>query len=183
MKRIITLLLIFLPILLQAQLEIYNRYSENDKFEPNINYFSSKKITPKIALTIFGLVEQNWSEALVGFSYSPLKTFAIGASAGIEHGTKNPRYSISLMLGKRKNSLSILGELGSGKDNYLYKINLFHKYSENFTLGLTGWRFHGFGPNFRYTIPKFPLTIWSMPAYDFETNKSRLMIGIVTPMQ
>jgi hypothetical protein len=182
MKRILLLLLIFLPFLAQAQLETYGRYTAGGSVEPNINYFGSKKVTEKISLTFFGLIEQKWSEALIGATYSPSKSFSIGASAGIEQGTSSPRFGASIWTGKGKTLFSILGELGSGKDNYLYKANLFHKYSELFTLGVTAWRFHGAGPNFRFAIPELSSTIWSMPAYDFEANKSKLMIGVSVNM-
>lgn len=182
MKKIPVLLLISLPFLAQAQLETYVRYTPGGRVEPNINYSGSKKITEKISLTFFGLIEQRWSEALIGASYAPSNSFSVGASAGIEHGTNSPRFGASVWTEKGKISLLVLGELGSGKDNYLYKANLFHKYSDQFTFGVTAWRFHGVGPNFRFTIPKLSSTIWSMPAYDFEANKSKLMIGVKVNM-
>ncbi|PWB26401.1 hypothetical protein DCO46_06240 [Flavobacterium sp. HTF] len=171
-------LLFIIPFLAKAQLETYGRYTENGNIEPNINYSGAAKITDKISLTFFGLVEQKWSEALIGVKYSPTNTFSIGGSAGIEQGTNSPRYSASIWKLKGKTSLLVLGELGSGKDNYLYKVNLFHQYSDLFTFGLTGWRFHGVGPNFRFTVKKLSSTLWSMPAYDFESNTSKFMFGI-----
>jgi hypothetical protein len=182
MKKKIILLLISLPFLAQAQLETYGRYTAGGSVEPNINYAGSKKITEKISLTFFGLIEQKWSEALIGATYSPSSSFSVGASTGIEQGTNSPRFGASIWTGKGKTSFLILGELGSGKDNYLYKVNLFHKYTDQFTLGVTAWRFHGAGPNFRYTIPMLSSTIWSMPAYDFESNKSKLMVGVSVNM-
>jgi hypothetical protein len=137
MKKRLILLLISLPFLAHAQLEVYGRYTAGGSVEPNINYSASKKITEKISLTFFGLIEQRWSEALVGATYSPSKSFNVGASAGIEQGTHSPRYGASIWTGKGKTSFSILGELGSGKANYLYKANLFHQYTERFTLGVT----------------------------------------------
>ncbi len=177
-KKIFVLLLLLLPFSVQAQLETYARITARGTVEPNVNYFASKKITSKIALTFFGLVEQKWGEALVGASFSPSAAFSIGGSVGIEHGTHSPRYMISTWMGRGKTSLAALGELGSGKDNYLYKINLFHKYTAHFTFGATAWRYHGIGPNFRYTIPKLETTIWTMPAYDFEVDETKLMVGI-----
>lgn len=182
MKMIIILLFISLPFFAHAQLEIYGRYTAGGTVEPNINYFGAKKITKKISLTFFGLVEQKWSEALIGATYYPSKYFSIGASTGIEHGTNSPRFGASMWTGKGKTSFAILGELGKGTSNYLYKANLFHKYTDQFTLGVTAWRFHGIGPNIRYTIPKLSLTMWSMPAYDFEANKSKLIFGLTENM-
>jgi hypothetical protein len=182
MKKILVILLISVPFLAQAQLEVYGRYTAGGSVEPNINYFGSKKITEKISLTFFGLVEQKWSEALIGATYSFSNSFNIGTSAGIEHGTHSPRYGASIWTGKGKTSFSILGELGSGKANYLYKANLFHKYTDQFTLGATAWRFHGVGPSFRFTIPKLFSTIWLMPAYDLEAGKSKLIVGVSVNM-
>ena len=178
MKKIPVILLISLPFMVQAQLETYGRWTAGGKIEPNINYFGSKKITEKISLTFFGLVEQKWSEALIGATYAVSKSLIAGGSAGIEQGTNRLRYGASLWTEKGQTSFSILGELGSGKDNYLYKANLFHKCSDQFTLGITAWRLHGIGPNFRWTFSKLSATIWSMPAYDFEANRSRLIIGV-----
>lgn len=180
--KLLLILLVIIPFFTQAQLESYVRYTANGNLEPNFNYNGSRKITEKIAFTYFGLVGQKWSEALVGLKYSPSYSFSVSASAGIEQGTNSPRYSASIWTAKGSTSLLVLGELGSGKDNYLYKINLFHQYSDLFTLGITAWRFHGIGPNFRFTIPKIPLTIWSMPAYDFESNTSKIMIGVTTKL-
>lgn len=181
MKKIIVLVLISWPFLTQAQLEMYGRYADGS-VAFNINYAGSKKITEKISLTVFGLVEQKWSEALIGVSYAPSKSLTIGASAGIEHGTKSPRFSASIWTGKEKISFLMLWELGAGKRNYLYKSNLFYKYTDQFTIGLTAWRRHGVGPNFRFTIPKLALTVWTMPAYDFEIKRPKLMTGITLNM-
>ena len=165
-----------------AQLETYGRYTAGGRVEPNINYFGSKKLTDKFSLTFFGLVEQKWSEALIGVTYFPSKSFSVGASTGIEHGTNSPRYGASIWTRQGKTSLSVLGELGSGKENYLYRANLFHQYTNVFTLGVTAWRFHGLGPNFRFAISKLSSTIWLMPAYDPEAGKSKLIAGITMDM-
>ncbi|HTE28425.1 hypothetical protein [Flavitalea sp.] len=182
MKKKLVFLLIFLPAWSLAQLELYGRYTTGGAVQPNINFFGTKKITEKFSLTFFGLVEEKWGEALIGASYALTGSFSIGASAGIEHGTKSPRFGMSIWTGKEKTSFIILGELGQGKKNYLYKANLFHKYTDRFTLGVTAWRFHGAGPNLRFIFPKLSSTIWSMPAYDFEAGKSKLMIGVSVNM-
>jgi len=182
MKKTLVLLIISLPFFAQAQLETYGRYTAGGYVEPNINYFASRKITEKVSLTFFGLVEQKWGQALIGTTYSPSNSFSVGGLIGIEHGTNSPRYAASIWKGMGKTTLLIWGELGSGRDNYLYKVNLFHKISDQFTLGLTAWTGHGVGPNFRLAIPKLMATIWSMPAYDFTHNKARLMVGMSVKM-
>jgi hypothetical protein len=182
MKKILVLLFISLPFLAYSQLEAYGKYTTGESIEPIIDYFASKKITEKISLTFFGLVQQKWSQALIGIKYTPSDLFNLSASAGIEYGTNSPRFGASMWTGKGRISLLLLGELGSGKDNYLYKSNLFYKYTDRFTLGITTWRYHGVGPNFRFIIPKLMLTFWVMPAYDFEANKEKLMIGAIVDM-
>lgn len=181
-EKTFVLLFTIMPLLTYSQLETYGRYTNGGSVEPIIDYSASKKITQKLSLTFFGLVRQKWSQALIGITYAPSESFNVSASAGIEHGTDSPRFSAGMWTGKRKISFLVLGELGSGKDNYLYKSNLFYKYTERFTLGITAWRFHGVGPNFRYTSPKLMSTLWAMPAYDLEVDKAKLMIGILVDM-
>jgi hypothetical protein len=118
-----------LPFGAFAQLEAYDRYTPGGKHEPNINYFGSKKLSHRFALTYFGLLEHQWGEALVGASYAPLPSLILGLSAGIEHGTTSPRYSASIWTGNKTTTFAALWELGEGKSNYLYKANLFYKYT------------------------------------------------------
>jgi hypothetical protein len=182
MKTILILLIGMLPFMAQAQLETYGRYTVGGSFDPIIDYTGSTKITEKFSLTFFGLIRKSWSQALIGVSYNPSKSLSVGTSIGIEHGTNSPRYAASIWTVRGKTLFLALGELGTGHANYLYKFNLFHAYSEHYTLGMTVWRFHGVGPNFRYTLSKLSSTIWVMPAYDFEVNKGKLMVGVSVDM-
>lgn len=182
MKKIIALLLISLPLLATAQLEVYGRYTVGESIAPDINFFGTKKISDKVNLTAFFLVEEKFSEALIGVSYSPSKYFSIGVSSGIENSPKLLRFGSNVWVGKNNTSLLILGEKGNGKDNYWYKANLFQKLSDKFTIGATAWRFHGVGPNARFTIKKLASTLWVMPAYDFEVDKTKVMLGLSIKM-
>ena len=166
-----------LPLLATAQLEVYGRYTIGESVAPNINLFGTKKLSDKANLTAFFLVEEKFSEALVGISYSPSKHLSIGVSGGIENSPKLLRFGSSIWVGKNNTSLLLLGEKGNGKDNYWYKANLFQKLSDKLTVGATAWRFHGVGPNVRFTTKKLASTLWMMPAYDFEADKTKVMIG------
>lgn len=172
------ILLLLKPVSAMAQLELYGKFNKDGSVEPIINYYGSKKVGNKFAVTFFGLVRQKWSQALIGASYLPTPNVTLSASAGIEHGTHSPRYSASVWLKKGHNTFLALGELGSGYQNYLYKINMFHQFSEKVSLGVMDWRYHGLGPNFRYTVPKLATTAWIMPAYDHEQKAARCMVGI-----
>ncbi|MBG6236254.1 hypothetical protein IWX76_002835 [Pedobacter sp. CAN_A7] len=168
----------FLPTVASAQLELYGKLTETGSFEPVINYSGNKVITEKLSISFFGLIRKSWSQALIGLSYSPYKSITLSSGMGIEYGKNSPRYTASLFLKQKRTSLLILGELGSGEDNYLYKINLFHQLTEQLSLGGSAWRYHGLGPNFRLFIPELQSTIWAMPAYDLDAKQSRFMIGI-----
>ncbi len=176
-KLLIPVLSMMLPLVTQAQLELYGKFNTDGSVEPIINYYGSKKISEKFAITFFGLVRQKWSQALIGAFYIPTPDIIISASAGIEHGQHLPRYSASIWLKREQNTFLLLGELGSGYQNYLYKFNMFHEFSKKVSLGVMDWRYHGLGPNLRYTIFKWESTIWIMPAYDHEQKVARCMIG------
>lgn len=176
------LFLIAFPTLAQAQLELYSKINSDGSIEPIIDYFGSKKINDQFAFTFFGLTREKWGQALIGLSYLPIERVVISASAGIEQGHHSPRYSSSIWLKNGSVTFLALGEKGGGADNYLYKINMFYKFSEKISLGIMDWRYHGLGPNFRYTITELKVTLWIMPAYDHEEKTSRCMLGINVPM-
>jgi len=176
---IVTLVVIILSSLnLSAQVEIYGRYTIGGTVEPDINVFGTKKISEKFNLTYFALIEEKWSEALIGVSYSPTKWLELGLSTGVEHNPAIIRFGGSIWVGKGKTSLLMLGEKGYGKDNYWYKINLSRNLSEIFSVGAMAWRFHGLGPIVKYTPQKSDLTFWILPTYDPEFKAKRLIIGL-----
>jgi hypothetical protein len=181
-KILVGLFMLIVPNSARSQLELYGKFNEKGSMTPIINYNGSKALNEKLSITFFGLVRKSWSQALIGVAYSVSDALTVSASAGIEHGKTAPRYSASIFMSKNENTLLVLGELGSGKENYLYKINAFHKVSEVMTFGMTAWRYHGIGPNFRYLIPKAHLTLWIMPAYDFEIGQPAVMIGTALKM-
>ncbi|HVY36243.1 MAG TPA: hypothetical protein VG982_03160 [Candidatus Paceibacterota bacterium] len=160
-----------------SQVEVYGRYTEGGKVAPDINVYGEKKISKKISLTYFTLVEEKWAEALIGTSYSPTDWFSAGISAGIEQNPALFRMAGSLWFGKGKTSLLLLGEKGSGPDNYWYKTTLSYKFSDKFSFAARAWRYHGVGPVATFFIKKLASSIWIMPAYDFEVDKKKLVFG------
>ena len=179
---IITLAFIIVSISAFSQIEVYGRYTTGGNIEPNINIFGTKKISERFNLTYFALVEETWSEALVGFDYSAKKWLSLGLSAGVEHNPAILRLAGSIWVGKGKTSLLILGEQGHGKDNYWYKINLSRSLSETISLGAMAWRFHGLGPIIKYTPKKSDLSFWVLPTYDSEFKAKRLIVGVSIKM-
>jgi len=181
-KYISAIILLALPFFANAQLELYSKFNSDGSVEPVINYFGSKKINEKFSLTFFGLMREQWGQALIGFSYSPIHNLTLNGSAGIEHGQRVPRYSGSISFKKGNTSSLALLEVGAGQGNYLYKVNIFHEFSTQISLGLMDWRYHGLGPNFRYNIQKLHSAIWIMPAYDHEQRVGRCMLGATLQM-
>ncbi|MFZ2205383.1 MAG: hypothetical protein WAV23_02235 [Minisyncoccia bacterium] len=177
-KLIMVLICSFTAVVAHSQVEIFGRYTLDGKVEPDINIFGTKKISEKFNLTYFALIEEQWSEGLIGFSYAPKSWLELGLSAGVEHNPAILRFGGSIWIGKGKTSLLILGEQGSGKDNYWYKTVLAYKTSDHLTLGAIAWRFHGVGPIVSYTPKKSNVTIWLSPAYDIESKAKRLIAGL-----
>lgn len=161
-----------------SQLGIYGRYTDSRKVEMDFNFYGTKKISKKVNLTTFLLVEKTWSEALVGISYSPKDWIEFGASIGIEQNSALYRTAAFVWLGKGKTSFLSLWEKGDGADNYWYNSTLSYKFKEKFSLGIRTWRYHGTGPVATYTVKKLDTKVWLVPAYDFESSKQRVMLGI-----
>ncbi len=179
MKKYIVLLVIsIIASKAAAQLEVYGQFNQSGQVVPDINIYGEKKISTKINLSYFALVEQKWSEALVGIIYSPNKYISIGAMTGIEQNPALYRFYGSLWLGKDKTSLSLLFEKGHGTDNYWYKHTLSYKVSDNFIIAARAWRYNGVGPLAIYSIKKLGIAPFAMPAHDFESGKNRLIVGV-----
>lgn len=160
-----------------GQLELYGKFNNDKTIEPVINYAGNKTINHKFSVVYFGLLRKSWGQALIGLSYSPVQSFSFAGYIGMEHGQNLPRYSVSAGWRKGNTSALLLGELGHGQGNYLYKVNIFRQFSSNISIGIMDWRYHGLGPNFRYTFTKLNSTIWIMPAFDHEQKVLRTMLG------
>lgn len=171
-----------LALYTSAQVEAYCRYTVNGSAEPNINIYGEKKISSKVNLTYLAIVEEKWSEALVGISYSPSNWISLGLGAGTEHNPAIVRFCGSVWMGKGKTSLLLLGERGIGIDNYWYKTVLSYKISKTITTGAIAWRYHGIGPIVKYTPKKSDLTFWFLPAYDTEVKAKRLIFGFAVKL-
>jgi len=181
MKKLISLLVLAVILALSttsySQVQIFGKLSD-DKVTPDINIFGVKKISEKVSFTYFGLIEEKWSEGLIGVSYSPSEFVTLGVGAGIESNPALYRLCASVWVGKGNTSLLILGEKGDGRTNYWYKATADYKISENFSAGLIAWRFTGIGPVANLTIKKLDSKLWLFPAYDFESKKPSLTLGL-----
>lgn len=182
MKKIIVLsIIIFFGFRSYSQLEVYGRYTQGGKVDPDINLYGEKKLfsdSSKFSLTYFALVEQTWAEGLVGISYSPKEWVSFGFMAGVEQSPALYRFLGSLWLGKDKTSFLALVEKGDGTDNYWYKITASYKATKKLTLGLRAWRYNGVGPVGTVELTKLSSRIWIMPMYDIEAKKKRISLGI-----
>lgn len=182
MKKLTYLLAVVFLVLFSvtncnSQIQVFGKLSDG-KIAPDLNIFGTIPVSEKLNLTSFALFEENWSELLVGVSYSPTDYLSIGVGGGIESASTLYRFCGSIWLGKGNASLLILGEKGDGRDNYWYKSTFDYKLSENFSVGMIAWRFTGVGPVANLRIKKLDSKLWLFPAYDFESKKPSLTLGI-----
>lgn len=177
-KLILSIVLFAITSTAFAQMNVFARYTPGTSdVLTTINYFGKKKVSEKVNLTIFALANKGFAEILVGITYSPEKWISLGASIGVEKSDKGYRFGSSLWLGKDKNSLLIIAEMGGGKRNYFYRATYKHQLTDKFHIGATAWRFHGIGPLAGYKIKKLDATLWIAPLYDTEFEVSRLVLG------
>jgi len=179
-KVLIIFLFIFCSAQLYSQIQIYGRKTceANTTIEPDINIFGSKKITENFSLTYFALVEEKWSECLIGFSHSPADFICLNIGAGIEHNPAIYRLTASLWLGKGKTSFLVIGEKGDGQDNYWYKSILKYEIDKKYSVGIMSWRYHGVGPFVELETDILDSKLWINPVYDFEFKQTRLVVGV-----
>ncbi len=180
MKKITTfLLIIFFAYQAYAQIEVYDRYTPDNKLDPEINIFGEKELSDKFKLTVFTVLEPHWAQGLIGIAYAPVEWVNFEVSGGIEYHPAWYRLGGKISFIKDKLSLVTIAEKGDGHDNYFYKSTLLYKFSEKFKLGARIWRDHGIGPVGMYTIVKRSgLDVWLMPSYDLEHDTGRLIFGV-----
>ncbi len=177
MKVILISFILSLAWTSSAQVSVFTRYN-GDKLTPCATIFGNKKVSDQVSLTYFGLVNQNWAEVQIGFSYAPAKWISLGLSAGLEQTQELYRCGSSLWIGKGKTSFLMLLEQGAGKENYWYKTTLAFQPTDNLSYGIRAWRFNGIGPVASLGIKKIDSKFWVMPAYDFEAESYNLLLGI-----
>lgn len=180
MKRITTfLLIIFSAYWAHAQIEVYDRYTPDNKLDIDINILSEKELSDEFKLTFFTLIETQWAQGLIGIAYTPVEWVTFEISGGIEYHPAWYRLGGKISFVKDKLSLVTIGEKGDGHHNYFYKSTFLYAFSEKFKLGARIWRDHGIGPVGMYTIvKKSGLDVWLMPSYDLEYDTGRLIFGV-----
>lgn len=169
--------LFFVVSTTQAQIEAYSRNTIGGKTEFNLNVFGQRKITEKIYLITFALVEKDWAQGLLGLSYQPKSWLKFDVRAGIEQNPALYRLGASLFLQKEKISFQTFFEKGDGKKNYFYKSVLLFETTEKFAFGAIAWRFHGFGPICEFKLTK-DYKLFLAPVYDLESKDKRIIAGV-----
>jgi hypothetical protein len=177
------LLVVFLLVVnfsnVNAQIQIFGKYTENGKIEPDFNVFGygAKLDTGgQFKISYFFLVEEKWAEGLVGFSYTPTKWCELSLQIGIETVSSLYRTSSSIWLGNNKVSFFTCIEKGVGHDNWWYKSTLEYSLNKSVSLGLISWRYNGTGVSLKYTLNG--VSVWVNPAYDLEFKVKRFTIGL-----
>lgn len=182
MKALLGFIVVVLSVLVVAysseasfSLELENKVVDGDVVS-NVNINPVHAISKKVQVFAFSLTGENWAQAYGGLLYSLKPWLTVGAAAGMETADSPWRIAASLWIGKGPVSLLCLYE--NGGSGYWYSVSPTVQIKKWLTVGILAKRFAGVGPLVRVSIPKTPIQIWAVPAYDFEFEQQKTLIGI-----
>lgn len=156
-------------------LKLENKVVNGDVIS-NVNINPLHSISKKVQVFAFSLTGEEWAQAYGGLLYSLQPWLTVGAAAGMETADSPWRVAASLWMGEGPFSLLCIYE--DGGSGYWYSVNPTVQIKKWLTAGILAKRFAGVGPFVRVSIPKTPLQIWAVPAYDFEFEQQKTLIGI-----
>ena len=174
-KTIFSLILVVFTLFGQAQLQSYVKFTPNST-EWNENVYGEHTLSRNLSLNYFLLVEQNWSEALVGTAYKVSENISLSLMAGLEQNPNIWRLSGFVFASKNDWNLFLDYEQGGGDKNYWYKASLIKKLPY-FSIGMMSWRFNLTGLYLEKNITK-DLSIWTNVGRDFEFEENRVIVGL-----
>ncbi|MDA3802662.1 MAG: hypothetical protein PF488_02055 [Patescibacteria group bacterium] len=180
MKKILLVsLLIILSGQIFAQISIYSNFT-GESLRPTVIIANQKSLSDygSFGLNYYTLVNQNWAEVQVGFYKNSFDWLSWGFSLGLEQNEKPLRAGSMLCLFNTKNTFLALMEKGYGRNNYWYDITAWHRFNSDIRIGFRAWRFTGVGPIMEFSIPNSNLSLWFIPAYDFEAQDQNIVFGL-----
>lgn len=175
---IVVAVFLFSPFSSFSQFQLYGTYTLGQKISPGIDFYGTKKISKKVGVACFLMVENGWAEGLAGINYSPAPWITLEADGGIETTPTLYRLSASLWMGNDLVAFQSIFSKGDGRDNWWYKAMLLFNIGKKVSLGAMAWRYAGAGPYCGYRIGKLHSAIWTNPVYDFESKNARIIVGV-----
>lgn len=129
-----------------------------------------------VSVSAFSLISEEYAEGYGGLAYSPKPWVEVGASVGMETADSPWRIAGSVWMGKEPVSLLAIYE--NGGSGYWYKVTATVAARKWLTVGLLAKRFGGVGPIVQISIPGTPIKAYIVPAYDFEFEQQKTLVGI-----
>lgn len=126
-----------------------------------VNGFFVKPVSKEWGSFVWFQVQQSYSQAYAGVTYSPKPWLQLALGTGIEQD-KNPLRIGSYLYVSKKN-LSGLAVFETGGSGFWYKIETNYQIKRFFGVGILSDHYRGHGPKFEILIPCSRLTLWAAP--------------------
>jgi hypothetical protein len=144
----------------------------NEKVTPQANIYGDMKFNDKLGMFGWSLLSEEWSEVILGPTFSPTSSMQFAVGVGVETYEKPARAYFSAWFGGAKSSLFLNWETGGSGTYYLTEGNL-GLGKGVVGIGFRGERFVGIGPRVELKLGK--VMLWALPvAWDPEDNNTRI---------
>jgi len=174
---LITLATIILPFSSQAGFFFESRNTIVDgEVTPLLNFYNTHDINKKVQVFAYCMIGKTYCEGYSGLAYSPRSWLQIGAGGGME--TADSPWRIATFLWAGKGPVSAIAYYEYGGSGYWWLGKATYTINKTVTAGILGNRFTGVGPLVEISIPKTHFKIWGLPAYDFEDDTQKTVLGI-----
>ena len=141
---------------------------------PRIDGLFTAKVKGDLGGFIWFQVQQGYSQAYCGATFSPKSWLQLALGAGLEKAKSPTRVGSYVWVGKgRASGLAAFEDGGSG---FWYKVETNYQIGKVFGLGSLSERFKGSGPKVEFSIPPTALKLWFAPLVDRQAF--RPVIGV-----
>ncbi len=115
----------------------------------------------KVGSFVWMQVQQAYSQAYAGVTYSPKPFVQLALGAGLESDKHPARIGSYLWLGKGK--VSGLGVFEDGGSGFWYKVETNYQATPKLGIGTLSERFRGHGLKLEVLLPRTPVKLWFAP--------------------
>lgn len=141
---------------------------------PRIDGLMTRPIKGELGGFVWFQVQQGYSQAYGGATYSPKPWVQLALGGGLEQDKHPARLGSYVWLGKAK--LSALGVFEDGGSGFWYKVETNNQASKSLGIGSLSERFKGSGPKIELSLPRTALKLWFAPLLDRQSF--RPVIGV-----
>ncbi len=141
---------------------------------PRIDGLLTQPIKGQIGSFVWFQVQQGYSQAYGGATYSPKPWVQFALGAGLEEDKRPARIGSYVWIGKAR--LSALGVFEDGGSGFWHKAETNYQISKTLGVGSLSERFKGSGPKIEFSVPHTVLKLWFAPLVYKQTLRS--VIGV-----